>query len=165
MYRVSVPAPTVTPAAVGDGSYHGLTNQAAPDLALEVAGGCAAQADGPVDANTWWSTHWSESWELSPNADGTVRIYDACFGYGGTQEHGTLTAPAVQGGTVTAINAFDPSNARQKWRVTQSAGGVLTITNVATGLVLATGGTTAGSAIALVTANPADPAQGWTLAN
>jgi alpha-galactosidase len=161
MYRITPTAPATPPSIVGDGAFHGITNVAAAGDALEVAGGCAAPANGPVDINPWVSSHWSESWQFIPNADGTVRIYDACNGYGGSQEFGTLTAPSSAGGPVTDQNTFDPTNSRQKWYVTQS-NGVLTITNAATGGALATAAASAGSAVVLVPGNTSVTSQQWT---
>ncbi|WP_441247630.1 alpha-galactosidase [Kitasatospora sp. McL0602] len=163
MYRLSAPPATVTPAIVGDGKYHGMTNGGSGGLALEVTGTCSAPAGGTADINTWDSTHTSEQWQFAPNADGTVRIFDRC--YTGTQIAGTLTAPTGAGQAVTVQNTFDPTSAQQKWTVTQNtATGAITILNKATGHAL---DTTATTRTATVTQNPAagTPTQSWTPLN
>ncbi|MER5638024.1 alpha-galactosidase [Kitasatospora sp. NPDC002227] len=162
-YRLSAAPATVTPALVGDGRFHGLTNGGSGGLALEVAGTCSAPAGGVADINTWDATHTSEQWQFAPNGDGTVRIFDRC--YTGTQIAGTLTGPGSAGGAVTVQNAFDPNSAYQKWTLTQStATGAIAITNRATGLVLDTPGT---ARTTTVTTNPASGAQtqGWSPLN
>jgi alpha-galactosidase len=162
-YRLSAAPATVTPALVGDGSFHGMTNGGSGGLALEVAGTCSAPAGGVADINTWDATHTSEQWQFAANADGTVRIFDRC--YTGTQIAGTLTAPASAGGAVTVQNTFDPTNAYQKWVVSQNtATGAITIVNRATGLVLDTPGT-ARTTTVTTTAPTGAATQGWTTLN
>ncbi|MFE2722113.1 RICIN domain-containing protein [Kitasatospora sp. NPDC059327] len=111
--------------------------------------------------NTWWSTHTSEQWNFAPNPDGTVRITDNC--YTGTQNHGTLTGGPA-GAPARVRNAYDPGEPAQKWYVVQdTATGALTVTNVATGLVLAAPQAAAGSPVVLGRADGSAAGQSWSL--
>ncbi|WP_194895429.1 alpha-galactosidase [Catenulispora pinisilvae] len=149
MFRISSAASAVSP-VVGDGRYHDLAASGTNGSALEVAGQCGAPGGGPLDVAAYQPTYWSQWWQFSPNADGTVRIYDGC--YSSTQQHGTLTA---SGSAVTVLNAYDPTDPAQKWRLTtESPGGGLSISNVATGNVLGVSGST-------VVADSGDPTL-WT---
>ncbi|MGW6912976.1 alpha-galactosidase [Kitasatospora sp. NPDC054939] len=162
MYRLK-PLPATVPAAViGDGRYHGISAGGTNGQALEVRGTCSAPDGSPTGINTWWSWHTSEQWNFAANPDGTVRITDNCSTP--TQVHGTLTGPAAPGGPAWVLNSHDPNNPYQKWRVVQdTATGALSITNVATGLVLDAPQSAPTSPVALSTANPAAPGQSWTL--
>ena len=159
MYRISNPPTTVTPALVGDGNYHTVADGGPTGNVLEVNGECSAPAGGGADINTWWQTHTSEQWMFVPNGDGTVRIHDNC--YTGTQINGTLTAPSGGTGPVTVSNTFDPASAYQKWLVTEnSATGVMSITNQATGYVLDTTSSGTGSTV-VVNPSSTSATQGW----
>jgi len=159
MYRISNPPTTVTPALVGDGKYHTVADGGPNGNVLEVNGECSAPAGGGADINTWWQTHTSEQWMFVPNGDGTVRIHDNC--YTGTQINGTLTAPSGGTGPVTVSNTFDPASAYQKWVVTEnSATGIMSITNQATGYVLDTTGGGTGSTV-VVNQSSTSATQGW----
>ncbi|GHF82007.1 hypothetical protein GCM10018790_69640 [Kitasatospora xanthocidica] len=114
------------PSIVGDGTYHSLSDGGG--LALEVYGSCVAGSGANVTLGTFDTTRAWQRWRVDANADGTVRISDAC-----TQPL-TLTAPAAVGGAVTA-KAFDPASAYQKWTVTKG-NGTLRFTNPQTGRVL-----------------------------
>ncbi|GAA1245654.1 ricin-type beta-trefoil lectin domain protein [Kitasatospora nipponensis] len=162
MYRISAGS-TTPPAVVGDGKYHGLSNGGPSGYALEVAGHCDAPANGAADINVFDPTHTSEQWQFTTNGDGTVRITDNC--YTGTQIHGTLTATGGAGATVTVLNSYDPANSGQKWLVTQNGAGALTITNQATGYVLDSAGSTAGSAVVQNPASAGKSSQAWVTLN
>ncbi|MGW4891487.1 alpha-galactosidase [Kitasatospora sp. NPDC004240] len=161
LYRLK-PLPTTVPAAViGDGRHHGLSAGGTNGQALEVRGTCSAQDGSTTDINTWWSTHTSEQWQFTANADGTVRITDNCNTP--TQVHGTLTG-GHPGGPAWVLNQYDPDSPYQKWRVTQNtATGALTIVNVATGLALDAPQAAPTSAVVLNTPDGAAPGQSWTL--
>ncbi|MFH9348044.1 alpha-galactosidase [Kitasatospora sp. NPDC017646] len=161
MYRLT-PLPATIPATiVGDGRYHSLTAAGTSGRALEVSGTCSSQLGSSADINTWWTDHTSEQWTFTTNPDGTVRISDNC--YTPTHQHTVLAAGTQPGNSAYLLN-YSPGNPWQEWRVMQNtATGALTITNVATGLVLDTSGTTAGSTVVTNTANGAAPGQSWTL--
>ncbi|WP_406193715.1 hypothetical protein OH807_03410 [Kitasatospora sp. NBC_01560] len=162
MYRLRALPTTVPAAVIGDGRYHGVSAGGTGGQALEVQGTCSAPDGSVTDINTWWSTHTSEQWTFTPNADGTVRITDNCDT--GTQRHGTLTGPNGPGGSAWVLNAYDPNSPYQKWRVVQStATGALTITNVATGLALGAPRTAAGSPVVLDRQDGSAAGQSWTL--
>ncbi|WP_280669454.1 MULTISPECIES: alpha-galactosidase [unclassified Kitasatospora] len=159
MYRISGATTNRTPAIVGDGKYHSLSNGGPSGNVLEVAGTCSAPASGGADINTWWSTHTSEQWTFTANGDGTSHLTDNCAT--GTQVHGTLTATGGAGSPVSVLNAYDPNNAYQQWVVTQNTGtGALTITNKATGDVLDTASGAAGAA-AVVNPGSTSSTQSW----
>ncbi|MDH6707238.1 alpha-galactosidase [Kitasatospora sp. MAA19] len=160
MFRLTPQAAPVT-AVIGDGTYHGIGAGGTGGEALEVQGTCSAADGAIVDVNTWWNTHTSEQWKFAANADGTVHVTDNCDT--GTQVHGTLTAPGSAGAAAYVTNGYDPNNAYQKWRVVQNATtGALTVTNVATGLVLDSPHSAATSAV--VTDQPNSAAgQAWTI--
>ncbi|WP_329485678.1 hypothetical protein OG618_03610 [Kitasatospora sp. NBC_01246] len=162
LYRLK-PLPGTGPAAViGDGRYHGISAGGTGGQALEVQGTCSAPDGSPTDINTWWSWHTSEQWNFAPNPDGTVRITDNC--YTDTQRHGTLTGAAVAGQPARVRNAWDPADPAQKWRVVQStATGALTITNVATGLVLSAPQTAATSPVVTGPPDGSLVGQSWSL--
>ncbi|GAA2796974.1 alpha-galactosidase [Kitasatospora sp. CM 4170] len=164
MYRLK-PLPVTIPATVvGDGRYHGLGAGGTGGLALEVQGTCSAPDGSALDVNTWWWWHTSEKWTFTPNPDGTVRITNDCDTP--TQRHGTLTGPNSPGGAAWALNGWDPNSPHQKWRVEQNtATGALTITNVATGLVLDSPQTAATSPVVLSRPNGAAAGQSWSLLN
>ncbi|MFB0631489.1 alpha-galactosidase [Streptomyces sp. AB3(2024)] len=161
MYRLK-PLPTTIPAAViGDGRYHTIAAGGTGGLALEVQGTCAARVGGNADINTWWSDHTSEQWTFTPNPDGTVRISDNCNN--SSQQHTVLAAGVSAGGSAYLLN-YSPGNPWQEWRVMQNTStGALTITNVATGLVLDSPQATAGSTVLTNQPNGAAPGQSWTL--
>ncbi|MCX4744561.1 alpha-galactosidase [Kitasatospora sp. NBC_01287] len=158
MYRITAGV-TTTPAIIGDGKYHGLSNSGAAGSALEVAGHCDAPANGAADLNAFDPTHTSEQWQFTANGDGTVRITDNC--YTGTQVHGTLTATGGAGSTVTVLNSYDPTSAAQKWRVTQNAAGALTLVNAASGDALDSAGTAAGALVLVDPPSAAVGTQAW----
>ncbi|MFD0273705.1 alpha-galactosidase [Kitasatospora sp. NPDC127111] len=162
LYRLK-PLPATIPASViGDGRYHGISAGGTGGQALEVQGTCSAPDGSVTDVNTWWSWHTSEQWNFAANPDGTVRITDNCAT--GTQNHGTLTGPAAPGGPAWVLNAYDPDSAHQKWRVVQNtATGALTITNVATGLVLDAPHAAATSPVVLSRPDGSAAGQAWTL--
>ncbi|MBP0449080.1 alpha-galactosidase [Kitasatospora sp. RG8] len=162
LYRLKAMAGTVPAAVVGDGRYHGISAGGTGGQALEVQGTCSAPDGSPTDVNTWWDWHTSEQWQFTPNTDGTVRITDNCLTP--TQTHGTLTGTSAPGQPARVRNAYDPGSAAQKWRVVQNtATGALTITNVATGLVLAAPQAAATSPVVLSPADGSAPGQSWTL--
>ncbi|GAA1971799.1 RICIN domain-containing protein [Kitasatospora viridis] len=164
LYRISAgstPATNTPAAVIGDGKYHSISAGGTGGQALEVSGTCSANDGATTDLNTYWNTHTSEQWNFAANSDGTVRITDNCNT--ATQVHGTLTGSATAGAAASVTNAFDPNNAAQKWRVTQNtATGALTLTNVATGLVLDAPNSTATSAVVTDQANPAGAGQAWS---
>ncbi|WP_149038297.1 alpha-galactosidase, partial [Kitasatospora sp. MBT63] len=160
LYRLS-PLPATVPAAlVGDGRYHALSAGGTGGQVLEVEGTCSSPVGSAADVNTWWPTHTSEMWTFTANPDGTVRISDNCFT--GTHVHTVLAAGSAPGNSAYLLD-YSPGNPWQEWRVVQSTTtGALTITNVATGLVLDTAGPGAGSRAVTNTANTAAPGQSWT---
>ncbi|WP_042377434.1 alpha-galactosidase [Streptacidiphilus melanogenes] len=162
LYRLT-PLPTTVPATVvDDGRYHSLGSAAGSGaLALEASGTCSAPVTSVADVNTWWPTHTSEQWTFTTNPDGTVRISDNCDTP--TQVHTVLAAGSSPGDSAYLLN-YSAGNPWQEWRVVQNtATGALTVTNVATGLALATTGTTPGSTVVTASPNPTAPAQSWTL--
>ncbi|MFI6846614.1 alpha-galactosidase [Kitasatospora sp. NPDC050467] len=162
LYRLKALPGTVPATVIGDGRYHGISAGGTGGQALEVQGTCSAPDGSPVDINTWWSSHTSEQWNFAANADGTVRITDNC--YTGTQIHGTLTGPGTPGQPARVQNAYDPGNPAQKWRVVQNtATGALTVTNVATGLVLAAPQAAATSPVVLSPSDGSAAGQSWSL--
>ncbi|AUY47728.1 RICIN domain-containing protein [Streptomyces sp. CB01881] len=162
LYRLKALPGTIPATVIGDGRYHGISAGGTGGQALEVQGTCSAPDGSPTDVNTWWDWHTSEQWQFTPNADGTVRITDNCLTP--TQTHGTLTGTGTPGLSALVRNAYDPGSAAQKWRVVQSAAtGALTITNVATGLVLAAPQAAATSPVVLSPADGSAPGQSWTL--
>ncbi|WP_329571412.1 glycoside hydrolase family 27 protein [Kitasatospora sp. NBC_01266] len=162
MYRIAAGS-TAVPAIVGDGKYHGLSNSGTGGNALEVAGHCDAPANGAADLNAFDPTHTSEQWQFTANGDGTVHLTDNCST--STQVHGTLTGGGAAGTAVTVLNGYDPTSAAQKWWVTQSATGTLTLTNVATGDVLDSAGTAAGAAVVQNPPSVSSGTQGWVTLN
>ncbi|WP_084713801.1 alpha-galactosidase [Streptacidiphilus rugosus] len=161
LYRLT-PLPTTVPAAVvGDGRYHTLAAGGTGGLVLEVSGTCSAPTGVAADVNTWWPTHTSEMWTFTANPDGTVRISDDCDT--ATQVH-TVLAAGTSPGNSAYLLGYSPGNPWQEWRVVQNTGtGALKITNVATGLVLDTTGTSTGSTAVTNTADASAPGQSWSL--
>ncbi|MEU2834866.1 alpha-galactosidase [Streptomyces lavendulae] len=161
LYRLK-PLPTTVPAAViGDGRYHSISADGTGGQVLEVQGTCDARVGGNADINTWWSDHTSEQWTFTPNPDGTVRISDNCNN--SSQRHTVLAAGVSAGGSAYLLD-YSPGNPWQEWRVMQNTStGALTITNVATGLVLDAPQATAGSTVLTNQPNGAAPGQSWTL--
>lgn len=161
MYRLT-PLPTTIPATiVGDGNYHAVSAGGTGGQALEVSGTCSSQLGASADINTYWSSHTSEQWNFSSNPDGTVRISDNCNTP--THVHTVLAAGTSPGNSAYLLN-YSAGNPWQEWKVLQNTStGALTITNVATGLVLDTSGTGATSSVVTDTANGAAAGQAWTL--
>ncbi|MER5637318.1 alpha-galactosidase [Kitasatospora sp. NPDC002227] len=161
LYRLTAQAATVTATVINDGKYHSLSAGGTGGQALEASGTCSAPVGQNADINTWWSDHTSEQWTFTTNPDGTVRISDNCST--ATQQH-TVLAAGTQPGNSAYLLGYSPGNPWQEWKVVQStATGALTITNVATGLVLGTSGTGAGSVVVTDNPNAAAPGQSWTL--
>ncbi|AUG77112.1 Alpha-galactosidase [Kitasatospora sp. MMS16-BH015] len=161
LYRLTPLATTVPATVINDGRYHGLAAGGTAGLALEASGTCSAAVGQNADVNTWWSDHTSEQWTFTTNPDGTVRISDNCNT--GTQQHTVLAAGTQPGNSAYLLN-YSPGNPWQEWKVVQnSTTGALTITNVATGLVLDANGTATGTTVVTNNANPAAPGQSWTL--
>lgn len=142
------------PTIVGDGKYHSLTDGGG--LALEVYGSCSAPSGANASLGTLDTTRAWQRWKVDANADGTVRVTDAC-----TQPL-TLTVPAAGGGAVTA-KTYDPANAYQKWKVAKS-NGTLKFTNPQTGLVLDSPSITVGTAATATAAGSAN-SQSWAPIN
>ncbi|MEV4558223.1 alpha-galactosidase [Kitasatospora sp. NPDC049285] len=161
MYRLK-PLPTTIPATiVGDGRYHSLTAGGTGGQALEVSGTCSSPLGSSADINTWWTDHTSEQWTFTTNPDGTVRISDNC--YTPTHQHTVLAAGTQPGNSAYLLN-YSAGNPWQEWKVVQNtATGALTITNVATGLILDTTSTTPTSGVVTNTPNGNTPGQSWTL--
>ncbi|GAA1068902.1 hypothetical protein GCM10009665_74260 [Kitasatospora nipponensis] len=161
MYRLT-PLPTTVPATVvGDGNYHSISAGGTGGQVLEVSGTCSSPVGVVADINTWWPTHTSEQWTFATNPDGTVRISDNCNT--GTQVSTVLAAGTAAGNSAYLLT-YSPGNPWQEWRVVQnSSTGALTISNVATGLVLDTSGTAAGTATVTNAANAAAPGQAWSV--
>ncbi|GAA2787719.1 hypothetical protein GCM10010441_10990 [Kitasatospora paracochleata] len=146
-------------AIVGDGRYHSISAGGTGGQVLEVQGTCSAAVGANADINAYDSTHTSEQWLFTPNADGTVQITDNCWT--GTQAHTVLSAGSGVGSAYLLTAYAD--NPWQKWRVTRNGSGALTLTNVGNGLVL---DASAGAAGSVVMTNPADPSaagQSWTV--
>ncbi|MFD7448808.1 RICIN domain-containing protein [Kitasatospora sp. NPDC059827] len=134
---------------VNDGRYHMLTN----GNGMAMDRDCAVTGDPVVDLGAPSATHSPDTWKVELNADHTVRVYDSC------STPLTLTAPTSAGGPAT-LQFWSPASQYQKWHVTPNSSGTYTFTNLATGFVLDTSGTAAGTA---VTVNPAGSAntQDW----
>ncbi|MFJ9948438.1 alpha-galactosidase [Kitasatospora sp. NPDC091207] len=161
LYRLKALPSTVPAAVIGDGRYHTVSAGGTDGRVLEVQGTCSAPDDSPTDINTWWSTHTSEQWNFAPNPDGTVHITDNC--YTGTQIHGTLTGGPA-GAPARIRNGYDPGDPAQKWHVVQdTATGALTVTNAASGLVLAAPQAAAASPVVLGPADGSAAGQSWSL--
>ncbi|MFJ9608382.1 alpha-galactosidase [Kitasatospora sp. NPDC101176] len=158
LYRLSARAATTPAAVVDDGRYHAVA--AGGGLVLEVSGTCSSPLGSVADVNTWWPTQTSEQWTFTGNPDGTVRISDNCGT--ATHAHTVLSAGTAPGNSAYLLNP-SPGNPWQEWRVVQdSATGALTITNVATGLVL-TGHGAPGATVTTDAADGAAAGQGWNL--
>ncbi|MFD8705633.1 alpha-galactosidase [Kitasatospora sp. NPDC059648] len=147
------------PGVVGDGKYHALGAGGTGGQALEVQGGCSAAVGGNSDINAYQSGNTAQQWMFTPDADGTVTISDNCAT--AAQTH-TVLAGGNGVGSAYLLNAT-PGNPWQKWKVTQSGSGALTVTNVGNGLTLDVAGTTAGSPGMTNPANPAAAGQSWTV--
>lgn len=159
LYRLSARPATGPAAVVDDGRYHAIGAGGSSGLVLEVAGTCSSPLGAVADVNTWWPTHTSEQWTFTSNPDGTVRITDDCAT--ATHAHTVLAAGTDPGNSAYLLD-YSPGNRWQEWRVTQDgATGTLTVTNVATGLVLNARTGTAGSTVTTDAADGAAPGQGW----
>ncbi|MFE9424711.1 alpha-galactosidase [Kitasatospora sp. NPDC006697] len=147
------------PGIVGDGRYHSLAAGGTTGQVLEVQGTCGAAVGANADINAYDSSHTSEQWLFTPNADGTVQISDNCSTAG--QSHTVLAA----GGGVGSAYLLNPSanNPWQEWKVSQNANGTLTITNVGNGLTLDANGTAAGTTVMTKPANSSAAGQSWTV--
>lgn len=150
----------LTPKAAGgsgvvdDGKYHTLTSGG---LALSLLGSCTAQLGSITDLEPVRPGDPAQQWTFTGNPDGTVRISDNCAT--GTHRHTVLSAGASVGNSAYLLD-LAPGNPWQEWKLTQgTAAGTVTVTNVATGLVLDAGAGTAGTP---VTTRPAT-GQSWTL--
>ncbi|MFD9690676.1 alpha-galactosidase [Kitasatospora sp. NPDC059088] len=161
MYRLTPQAATGPATVVDDGKYHALGTGGSGGPVLEVAGTCSAPLGAAADVNTWWPTHTSEQWTFTGNPDGTVRISDNCDT--ATHVHTVLAAGTSPGGSAYLLN-YSPGNPWQEWRVVRNtATGVLTVTNVATGLALDAGGGAAGTTVTTAAPNGAAAGQGWSV--
>lgn len=83
--------------------------------------------------------------------------------YTAAQSH-TVLAGGAGVGTAYLLNP-SANNPWQKWKVAQSGGGTLTITNVGNGLTLDVAGTTAGSNGMTNPPNSSAAGQSWTVAS
>ncbi|MET8544507.1 alpha-galactosidase, partial [Kitasatospora sp. NPDC004799] len=141
--------------AVDDGKFHTLTTGGG--LALSLLGSCTAPLGSITDLEPVRPGDPAQQWTFASNPDGTVRISDNCST--GPHRHTVLSAGASAGDSAYLLD-LAPGNPWQEWKLTQApAGGAVTVTNIATGLVLDAGAGTAGTP---VTTRPA-AGQSWTL--
>ncbi|MFE6057016.1 alpha-galactosidase [Kitasatospora sp. NPDC056446] len=157
LYRLTAQSGGGAAGVVDDGRYHAL---ATGGLALSVTGSCASPLTSTTDVEAPRSGDPAQQWTFTTNPDGTVRITDGCDTP--THRHTVLSAGASAGDSAYLLDPA-PGNPWQEWKVTQDQGaGALTVTNVATGLVL--GAVSAAPGAPVTTDQPtASAGRHWTL--
>ncbi|MEV7186322.1 alpha-galactosidase [Kitasatospora sp. NPDC093102] len=153
LYRLTPKSTGGPSGVVDDGKYHALTSGG---LALSLLGSCTAPIGSITDLEAQRPGDAAQQWTFTTNSDGTVRITDNCDT--ATHRHTVLSAGSSAGYSAYLLD-LSPGNPWQEWKLTQDPAGAVTVTNVATGLVLDAGAGTAGTP---VTTRPA-AGQAWTL--